>query len=393
MGFGAIIASGEKNKLMREDLIDCMTEVRVEQYLDEPTLFAIRFQEDFSGGQPRVQLAPELGRGQMISIAVKDGDEIKCLVRGPITEREWSATLGGPGSWYEVRGQDRRVELDRKRQRRSWVGFESDVAATILKEHKFPRTRIQKTGKRYGAANQNGEPTTETLNQRDTDEILLCQIARRNNMCFWIEYDCQRNGLDPGGESLKIEEIVNLRSSPLRPDTESPPDFQEIKLNRKVNVTLRVNVVKDKCQNVTAFNMWEDLERPTRFSGTAIDVMTATSNSIEARDLQPPLAKGGETLDKSDLNRDVWITTAGDIVELLRKANSALTEAGWFIKATASTTAHMLGGVLLPHDEVEVQGLGNDHSGRYQVRAVTHVINAAEHFMDLELRRNSTGGS
>ena len=77
MGFGAIIASGEKNKLLRDDLIDCITEVRVEQYLDEPTMFAIRFQEDFSGGQPRVQVAPELGCGQMIAIAVKDGDEIK----------------------------------------------------------------------------------------------------------------------------------------------------------------------------------------------------------------------------------------------------------------------------------------------------------------------------
>jgi len=393
MGFGAIIASGEKNKLLRDDLIDCMTEVRVEQYLDEPTLFAIRFQEDFSGDQPRVQVAPELGCGQMISIAVKDGDEIKCLVRGPITEREWSAMLGGPGSWYEVRGQDRRVELDRKHQRRAWAGFESDVAATILKEHKFARTRIQKTGKRYGTANQNGEPTTESLNQRDTDDAFLCQIARRNNMCFWIEYECQRDGLDPSGESLKIDEIANLRSSPLRPDAESPLDFQEIKLNRKVNIALRVNVGKDSLQNVTAFNVREDLERPTKFNGTAIDVMTATSNSIDAKDPQPPLEKGGETLDKCNLNRDLWITTAGDIVELLRKANSALTEAGWFIKATASTTAHMLGGVLLPHDEVEVDGLGNDHSGSYQVRAVTHVINAADHFMDLELRRNSTGGA
>ncbi|MDQ3959151.1 MAG: hypothetical protein M3255_02420 [Pseudomonadota bacterium] len=75
-----------------------------------------------------------------------------------------------------------------------------------------------------------------------------------------------------------------------------------------------------------------------------------------------------------------------------RKAESALTEAGWFIEATASTTAHMLGGVLLPHDEVEVQGLGSDHSRLYQVEAVTHVINAADHFMDLQLRRNATGG-
>jgi hypothetical protein len=392
MGFGAIITSGEKNELIREDLVDCITEVQVKQFLDRSTLFAIRFQEDFSGGQPRVQVAPELRCGQMIAVAVKVGGEIKCLVRGPITEREWSAMLGGPGSWYEIRGEDRRVEMGREYKRRSRSGFESDFAAEILNEHKFSRTRIQKTEKLYGTANQNGKPTTGKLNQRDTDEVFLCQIARRNNMCFWIEYDCQRNGLDPSGESLKIEEIANLRSSPLRPNAESSPDGREIKLDRKVNVTLRVNVVKDECPNVIAFSIKENHERPTKFSGTAIDLMTAAISPTTANDQQPPLAKGGETLDTCNLNRHVSITTAGDSVELRRKANSALTEAGWFIKATARTSAHMLGGVLLPHDEVKVEGLGKDHGGWYQVRAVSHTINAADHFMNLELRRNSTGG-
>jgi len=69
-----------------------------------------------------------------------------------------------------------------------------------------------------------------------------------------------------------------------------------------------------------------------------------------------------------------------------------LTEAGWFVEAAASTTAHMLGGVLMPHDVIEVEGLGPVHSGPYQVKAVTHVINAADHFMDIELRRNAIGG-
>jgi hypothetical protein len=40
---------------------------------------------------------------------------------------------------------------------------------------------------------------------------------------------------------------------------------------------------------------------------------------------------------------------------------------------------------------VEVEGLGSAHSGPYQIKAVTHVINAAEHFMDLVLRRNAIG--
>ena len=33
----------------------------------------------------------------------------------------------------------------------------------------------------------------------------------------------------------------------------------------------------------------------------------------------------------------------------------------------------------------------SDHTGAYQVRAVTHVINAADHYMDIELRRNALG--
>jgi hypothetical protein len=34
MGFGVIIASGENNTLLRDDLVDGITEVRVEQFLD-----------------------------------------------------------------------------------------------------------------------------------------------------------------------------------------------------------------------------------------------------------------------------------------------------------------------------------------------------------------------
>jgi hypothetical protein len=393
MGFGAIIAAGENNTLLRDDLVDCLTEVRIEQFLDESTHFAIRFQEDISGGQLLIKGAPELGCGQMITIAVEVGDEKKCLVRGPITEREWSAMLGGPGSWVEIRGQDRRIELDRQHKRDPLCGRESDIAQAILSK-KFSKTCVQKTTRVYGQPNANSEPLVETLNQRTTDERFLCQIARRNNMHFWIEYTCQTNGLDSSGDSLKVEEIANLRSSPLRPeDAGNLLDCQGFKLNPRVNVTLRVNVEKELCQNVTAFKSREDSERPSRFIGSAIDDRAGTSNQTAATDPQPPLAKGGKRVDRCNFERDVCITTAGNIEELLRKAFSALTEAGWFIEATASTTAHMLGGVLLPHDEVVVEGLGTEDDGPYQVKAVTHVINAADHFMDLELRNNAIGGA
>jgi hypothetical protein len=389
MGFGAIIASGEKNKLLRDDLLDCITEVRVEQSLDEPTRFAIRFQEDISGGQPRIMNAIERQCGQMVTIAVKVGDEIKCLVRGPITDIKCSMMLGGPGSWFEVHGQDRRIEMDRQSKRLSWVGLESEVAASILKEeYKFRKTCIQKTKKCYGGGRMNVEPTLETLNQRATDEAFLRQIACRNNLHFWIEYECQSTG-----ESLEVVEIANLRSSPPRPvDADGLLDCEGIKLHPKVSVTLRVNVEKDKCQNVTTFTATMDFERPSQFRGRAIDDRAGTEGTTDATDRQPSQAKGGKRLGNCNLTRDLSITTAGNEEELQRKAESALTEAGWFIEATASTTAHMLSSVLMAHDEVTVQGLGDDHSGLYQVKAVTHVINAADHFMDLQLRRNAFGG-
>ena len=63
MGFGAVIGTGEQNQLLGEDLAGCMVEVRVEQKLDEPTLFAIRFIEDIVDGKPVKASQPTLQAG------------------------------------------------------------------------------------------------------------------------------------------------------------------------------------------------------------------------------------------------------------------------------------------------------------------------------------------
>jgi hypothetical protein len=393
MGFGAIIASGEKNKLLSDDLLGCLTEVRVEQSLDDPTRFAIRFQEDLSDGEPRIMKAPELQCQQMITIAVQVGDAMKCLVHGPITNVKSSVMLGGPGSWYEVRGQDRRIELDRQSVRRAWTGRASDAAGTILSS-RFDKIDVQATKVGYGGQSVRGQPSASTLNQRATDAAFLCQIARRNNLHFWVEYECPMNGLDPNNQSLKVVEKANLKASPPRPDDApaGPVSVAQIRLVPTVAVKLRVNVDQDQCQNVTAFELTMDPERPNQFVGTAIDDRDLSEPSTSVTDPQPPIDASGQRFGRCMEPRDVSIATAGNQDELHARAESALTEAGWFVEATASTTAHMLGGVLLPHDVIEVEGLGSVHSGPYQVKAVTHVINAADHFMDIELRRNAIGG-
>jgi hypothetical protein len=385
MGFGAIIAGGEQNALLKEGLVDCLTEVRVEQFLDEPTRFALRFQEDISEGQPRIAPASELQVEQMLTIAVKLGDTIRCLVRGPVTDTRSSTMLGGPGSWHEVHGEDRRIELDRELVQRRWSGLASAVAQGILERRGF-QARVQRTKIDYGAKDSQGRETRQTLNQRATDAAFLQTIARHNNLCFWLEYACEASG-----DRLVVRETANLIPSPPRSDGEVAPDVKGIRLVPTRALSLRVNVAKERCQNVTAFELRTCSERPNRFQAPAIDDRTLRTHATAATDPQPSIRKDGVPFAGAKAPRNVLIAAPGNPDDVQARAEAVLTASNWFVTATASTTAHLLGGILVPHDVVEVEGLGRVHSGPYQVHAVTHVINAADHFMDLQLRRNAVG--
>jgi len=82
-------------------------------------------------------------------------------------------------------------------------------------------------------------------------------------------------------------------------------------------------------------------------------------------------------------------TDAGSSAEQTSQAQATLADEGWFVTAAASTSAHLLPGVVQSHDIVAVEGNGFRHSGRYHVSKVVHVVNAWGHLMDLTLRRNA----
>jgi hypothetical protein len=380
MGFGAIIASGENNGLLSEDLMDCVTEIRVEQSLDEPTRFAIRFQEDIEDGEPRIMQAAELQCEQMITIAVEVDGKLVCLVRGPITERKSSLTLGGPGSWYEVRGMDRRIEMSRICYQKCWEGRASEVVSQIFSVYGF-EPDVQETSRVY-------EESTGTLNQRATDGDFARSLAQRNNLSFWLSATAE---VDFTGTALTVEEIAHFTSSPPRSEGVSA-GLPDLPLVPSTEVVMRVNVVKEKCPNVTGFELNQNAEQPNRFNGTAIDDRSVEPQTTSAQDTQPPVVEDGESLSSfAPSERTLCLTTAGNQEELQTRSDSALTEAGWFVTAKASTTAHMLHGVVQPHDVIQVEGLGTRDSGAYQVSSVTHTINAADHNQEVQLRRNSIG--
>lgn len=391
MGFGVLLASGDRNELFPDELLDCLTEVRVEQSLDEPARFAVRFEDDLENGEPRLLKVPQLQPETVVTVAAPTGRDGEppacvCLARGPITEIKCSLVLGGPGSWVEIRGQDRRVELDRQCFRHVWSGRASDAAAAILSGYGFTAD-VEETSKVYGER-------TGTLNQRATDLEFVRRIGRLNNLHFWITYSCRLDGLDPRRRTLKVEETAHLKASPPRPRSLGglplPPG--EIPLVPTVTVALKVNVGDGSdrpgvpCPNVTAFDLDVDVERPNAVESSALNDRDLKEDGVAPDDPQPSLSD--RTLaDVTGRKRQVCLVSAGDAEEVQPRAEAALTDAGWYIRATASTTAHMLGDVVEPHDVIDVQGLGSDHSGAYQVQSVTHVIQAADHLMDLELRR------
>ena len=65
-----------------------------------------------------------------------------------------------------------------------------------------------------------------------------------------------------------------------------------------------------------------------------------------------------------------------------------LTEAAWFVTVDCSTTLDLLHFPPQPHQVVDVTHAGERLSGPYQVIEATHVINAADHFIDFKIRAN-----
>jgi hypothetical protein len=169
--------------------------------------------------------------------------------------------LGGPGSWYEVRGQDRRVEMSRVCARRAWIGRASEVAESILSSHAFtPQT--QETARVY-------EEKTGTLNQRGSDLDFIRKLARANKRSFWISYECESGGLNPLAASPDHRNC-HFTSSPPRPRAR-PSTLPQIPLVATTDVVFRVNVDRVAARR---FRTSTSIRHgtPTQFNGSAVDV-------------------------------------------------------------------------------------------------------------------------
>ncbi|MCX4245553.1 hypothetical protein [Paraliomyxa miuraensis] len=361
-------------------LTDEAVEIGVEQSIDSPTSFRVRFAVDICGGDLTLieddRLTPGQPDTEVTVVVVVDGQS-HVLVHGIITERQVSLAEGGAGSWLEVRGQDRRAVMNREERCESYTGRASDIAQQILSGYGFD-TDIEDTEIEYS---EDSNP----LNQTETDLAFVDKIAGNNGYHFWLDWDAQTA---PTGFS--VTETAHFKSSPPRPEQSplgvvgprllAPDDAPELRLNSG-----------DGCSNVRSFELSANAEAPnstgsiTRVNdgeGT-VDETEVPHSSDEPLGDDPPAAAP----------RTRRVVTAGSVQEARVRNQAAVDDAAWSVRAKAETSVNALGGVVAPHQILRVIGGGRLNSGNYFVGGVTHEITSSDHKLRIDLLRNSLGGS
>jgi hypothetical protein len=374
MGFGAIITHGDEFTVL-ERVMSWIVEARVEMELSKPTKFAVRFEDDICEGEFALSRDEALRADQMIGIFVRNRDQLHCLVHGPITRIRTAQTTGGTGSWIEVHGEDKRVVMNRVGIQATWQGYASDAAKAILGEYGFDY-EVQQTRKSH--------PEPQGLSQRATDLAFLEDIARRNVMELWIDYP-PVNDLGTGGIACNYK--VNLKTSPFVQSFEllaTPPV-----LTAAAGYNIDVHPPAGTCVRVTRFETRVDYERPNAATGFALAQETGETVENAAEPTLEPTTEDWTTLRQIDgVQRTAIEDPNPDPDDQYLAQQALLTDAAWFVEVDASSTLELIDFVVRPHMIVFVNNAGDRLTGAYQVKSATHVINAADHFIDFKLRAN-----
>jgi hypothetical protein len=379
MGFGAIITGGEAFTVL-DSIMPWIVEARVEMELSKPTKFAIRFEDDICDGKFEVANDPALQSDQMIGIFVRSRDTLNCLVFGPITRVRNSSMVGGTGSWVEVHGEDRRIVMNRVGVQATWTGRASDAARQILDAYNL-EPEVEATRKEYDEQH--------ALNQRATDLAFLEDIARRNVMEFWLEYDVSEV---PGTGGIACTPQAKLKTSP------PVGGFQIVAappvLSASNGYVIDVHPPVGQCIKVTRFDVRIDYERPNSAQGFAQSQTSGDSVTNNGEATLEPVTPDWSSIRQIDgVERKPIDDPNPDPDDQYLAEQAMLTEAAWFVEVDCSSTLEMIDFVVRPHLIVTVNYADPRLSGAYQVKTATHVINAADHFIDFKLRANGLRSS
>lgn len=365
------------NELVDDQLTMDLSEIEVVEAVRGETTFRVRFQIDICGQSFELlnddRLTPGTDRRLTVMVTV-DGERF-CLVHGLITDRKTDVKEGGAGSSLEVVGVDRRKELGRNGDARGpLTGTTALIVTGIVASHGFvPDVEFGDTTLYT--------PLTNQLGQTASDLELINKLAAEAGYEFWVDAEV----LGVVGPAVLLKETAHFKTTPARglgpipiPPIIALPGAAVLSLNPGSG-----------CSTLLGFTSQRASEVPTG-SGPLSRVNMDTGEIENTEVDQPSLAPLGERPPAPRNRRP--IVSAGSAAEARRRQDAALIDASWTVNARAETTVHALGSLIRPRDVVSVKGTGAIDDGDYYVWKVTHTIDAADHKMNLELRRNAVGG-
>ena len=367
-----------------EELSSGASEIEVQQSIEGPTTFRIKFAIDICRGDfdyiDDARLNPS-DKDTLITVTAYLNGEGEVLAHGVITERKLSLAEGGPGSSLEIKGEDRRVVMNRQLPpggATTHEGRASDIASTIISRYGF-EPDVESSDYVYtedkAAKKQNG-----------TDLALLKELAGHTGFHFWIDWK-----LDSGLLGFDVTETAHFKYSPPRgskgpsaaglPKLLAPTGAPELKLN-----------AGGGCSNVASFELHTNAEAPNK-SGPVNRVNEDDGQVTESVVPGPATEQLGGQAPAPSQPRERSLVTAGGAEEAAQRTQAAVDDASWSVQATAETSVQSMGGFVTPHQIVRVSGAGQLNSGDYFVKAVTHTVDSVMHKMRIELLRNALGGS
>lgn len=353
MGLGiAIVVNGSPDPELAG-----VGQVEVEERMGETTTFRLHYPVDIEEGDLPRLVDDRLDPGSELSILVPVGERTHCLVKGPVHGQRIHLMHGGAGSTLEVSGSDTTVTLDRETRSAIWADVtDSDAVTSILQEYGYTPDVEATSAGHY--------TKKHSLAQRDTDLGFIRRLARRYGYLFWVSCDAEGN------------ETAHFKRPPL---DGSPAGELVINLESPSIQTLDIE--------------W-DVERPTQVESLQLDLNTKKHLDGGVAETPQTLLGSQGLADITDEVRSLRLNApVDDAGDLQARAEGALIEADWFIRANCRTSLEALGGLVRAHTVVQVRGAGSRHSGRYFVASVRHRIDAAAHAMDIELVRNAWGVS
>lgn len=353
MGLGVVIAV---NGSADEELTGAAASIEVCESMGQTATYRLRFAADISGGDLPLLLEERISAGAELSLFTEVNGVAYCLVKGPVYGQQIHLVHGGAGSYVEVLGADRTLEMDRESKAAVWADVsDSDAVSSILGSYPQLSPDVESTSDLH-------PETKHTLVQRETDLRFVRRLARRHGFLFWI--DCDETGAETA-------------------------HFRRPQLSGTAAAELMINL--DQPSLETADIAW-DTERPTSTVAEQVDLNT--KELIDGAAPQSPLTPLAATPLSSIVTgtRSLHLAPpADDSGDLRARGEGALIEAGFFVRATCSTTTTVTGAVLRAHTLVNLRGAGSRHSGNYYCAGVRHFVDASTHRMEVELVRNAWG--